>query len=962
MIKLRSWFWHGIWTFSLILSAGIFSMYAWLPADGATGDMKSFTPQGYLVQWIIEPRPGGLQQNDIILRAGEKSYQDWLEDGEQNPAWLTGESIQYEILRDNKPLNLKIELNPLSFRSILGHWGIQLFAALCYFIIGLFVFLKQPQQRGARLFMLFCVSLALQYVGDAYNFQFASIPWRWPFWIQFWFEFIIFTISLATVCYFTLEFPQKHPLLQRYPILVPGVLYLLPMLLIIATFIFSNDIRLAMMRANNISWWTAIIQIILAINFGIRSVTKAKDPVARAQIRWILFGATIGVALAIPGYILPLILGMPPFFHHPMLMISIGYMIVILGISILGYRLFDIEIVINRTLVYSLLTVILGSIYFAIVSLSTYLINSFLQSENEALVVFIATLSIASIFVPIRARTRIFIDRVFYRSKVDYQKLTNELSERLATSILPDQLAKIFTEELPRRLQIRWASLAILDVEGNFFTPVGNGERSPTPASHQVAKYLHSIKEPILRLQPPKNIPQEVRQYIDNQEIELCVPLILANQLVGLLSLGGKHSGNVYSRDELRLFQTLGRHASVAVENSRLIQVKEQQARELSSLHTLEREQRLFAEALQDAAAIVSSSLNFDEVMDHILEQLRRVIAGRTSNLMLIESDTARIVRWHGYEKSPIAEDITDFSIHISEYKSLGNMIETGHGIAIDDTHDNPNWTPRRGWEWLRSYVGAPILIDGTVVGFLNVDGEHPNQFDQKDVQRLEAFAYPVAAAIQNARYYEKVISALEEKEVLLKEIHHRVKNNLQVVISLLNLQIKQLPDRQVNNIFLDSQNRVRSMALVHDKLYHSETLSNINFSEYIEDLIDHIFQSYHIDSNLIQTKIEAEDVILDIDFAVPCGLILSELISNSLKYAFPNQQHGEIRVGLTCDQYDQVILMIADNGIGMPEGVEFGNSSTLGLQLVCTLTEQLNGDVELIPSDGTVFRVQFQI
>jgi PAS domain S-box-containing protein len=205
----------------------------------------------------------------------------------------------------------------------------------------------------------------------------------------------------------------------------------------------------------------------------------------------------------------------------------------------------------------------------------------------------------------------------------------------------------------------------------------------------------------------------------------------------------------------------------------------------------------------------------------------------------------------------------------------------------------------------------------------------------------------------------ERIKASLKEKEVLLKEIHHRVKNNLQVISSLLNLQAGYIKDRRALEMFKESQNRIRSMALIHEKLYQSKDLARIDFTEYIRNLMTYLFRLYEADTDSIRLKIDTNGVLLAIDTAIPCGLIVNELVSNSLKYAFPQKRKGEISISLHSDG-SRFTLTVSDSGIGFPDDLDFRNTESLGLQLVTGLTAQLDGTVELLNSNGTIFKIAF--
>src|SRR5205085_2780051 len=209
--------------------------------------------------------------------------------------------------------------------------------------------------------------------------------------------------------------------------------------------------------------------------------------------------------------------------------------------------------------------------------------------------------------------------------------------------------------------------------------------------------------------------------------------------------------------------------------------------------------------------------------------------------------------------------------------------------------------------------------------------------------------------ALQQA--LEQIKTALHEKEVLLKEIHHRVKNNMQVITSLLSLQSKSIGDAQALSVFQDSQNRVKSMALIHETLYQSKDLSRINFAEYLEKLVAHVSRSYRIRPEGVKINIHVDQVSLLIDTAVPCGLIINELASNSLKYAFPADARGEINISFVRDDAGYV-LRVSDTGVGLPEGFDPERGKSLGMKLVRMLTGQLVGELARHNGVGTTFEI----
>jgi PAS domain S-box-containing protein len=234
-------------------------------------------------------------------------------------------------------------------------------------------------------------------------------------------------------------------------------------------------------------------------------------------------------------------------------------------------------------------------------------------------------------------------------------------------------------------------------------------------------------------------------------------------------------------------------------------------------------------------------------------------------------------------------------------------------------------------------------------------------------------------AIIQDVTDYKKaeeqLKESLNEKDILLKEIHHRVKNNLMVISSLLSLQSRYIKDKDTLNIFRESQSRARSMALIHEKLYNSNDLKQINFGEYIKTLTADLFYTYVTDPDLIKLNLDVDDVMLDINTVVPLGLIVNELVSNSMKHAFPvlylkqladniaagqNEMMNEINVNFK-PEGDHFVLTVKDNGVGFPEELDFKNTDSLGLRLVNSLTGQIQGNIHLRLDNGTEFKITFK-
>lgn len=221
-----------------------------------------------------------------------------------------------------------------------------------------------------------------------------------------------------------------------------------------------------------------------------------------------------------------------------------------------------------------------------------------------------------------------------------------------------------------------------------------------------------------------------------------------------------------------------------------------------------------------------------------------------------------------------------------------------------------------------------------------------------------------VSRDVTESKQAEKQIKdALKEKEILLKEVHHRVKNNLQVISSILNLQSSYVSDENTLNILRESQNRIKSMAFIHESLYQNKDFAQIKFSEYVVNLSNNLVHSYGLNNKLIDLKLEIDEVFLNLDDSIPCGLIINELVSNALKYAFSEKEQGEIEIKVK-NKGETLYLSVADNGKGLPKNFSIENTQTLGLQLVSSLSEQLDAELKLNSKQGkgTCFEIEFKL
>jgi PAS domain S-box-containing protein len=366
-------------------------------------------------------------------------------------------------------------------------------------------------------------------------------------------------------------------------------------------------------------------------------------------------------------------------------------------------------------------------------------------------------------------------------------------------------------------------------------------------------------------------------------------------------------------------------------------------------------------------------SEKIDSEINKALQSIGEFAAVDQSYVVLYGPDKTEMSmthEWCSNTASPLISSNQD--LLVKDHNWHTTQIDSRETIYISDRSEIPSTAgpflkalESRG---STSLIHVPIAYGGKAFGFVGLESQQKDKTWSVDIIVLLRMVGDILAnALERKQVEEKLNSSLKEKEVLLKEIHHRVKNNMQVISSLLNLQSSRIKIPEILEMFKESQDRIRSMSLIHERLYQSADLAQIDFSHYIQNLAVHLFQSYRIKPETVVLKTDVRDVSLDINRAIPCGLIINELVSNSLKYAFPQvkdadtkkAKKGEINIRLIAND-GKVTLLVKDNGIGLPEDLDIETAESFGLQLVTTLVSQLNGRISIKRKPGSSFKITF--
>jgi PAS domain S-box-containing protein len=361
----------------------------------------------------------------------------------------------------------------------------------------------------------------------------------------------------------------------------------------------------------------------------------------------------------------------------------------------------------------------------------------------------------------------------------------------------------------------------------------------------------------------------------------------------------------------------------------------------------------------------VSARKHAEAALHESQERFRLLVEGVQDYAIYMLDPTGHVVSWNaGAEriKGYRAEEI--LGEHFSRFYTPEDIAQglPRHGLAVaarEGRFEAEGWRVSHDGSRFWADVVITALYDtaGKLRGFAKVTRDFTERREAE--QALEQAKIDLEHKV--AERTAELQASLQEKEVLLKEIHHRVKNNLQVISSLLSLQSHAVDAPQMLALFQESQHRINSMALVHETLYQTGDLANFNLAQYIPTLSAQLMEAYGVDAHRIALGLDVEAVTLPLDMAVPCGLILNELLSNCFKHAFPGETAGDITVTLT-QEADSVTLMVRDNGCGFPAHLDFRDTESLGLQLVCALTEQLRGSIMLERNRGTAFTLTFKV
>jgi two-component sensor histidine kinase len=434
------------------------------------------------------------------------------------------------------------------------------------------------------------------------------------------------------------------------------------------------------------------------------------------------------------------------------------------------------------------------------------------------------------------------------------------------------------------------------------------------------------------------------------------LPLRCGGRTLGFVGFDSVRSRKTWREDHIKLLKVVGEIIAGAIDRARTTQALRRQVR-------LE---KLVADISSRFINLPSGAL--DREIGRAIERIGAFTGVDRSYLFQFTADGHYMNNTHEWCAPGIEPCIEQLQGHpISAFGYSMARMRRGEVFHVPRVSDLPAeaHTEKREFEreGIRTLINVPMMARGSMIGFLGFDAVHNHiTWSDDDIRLLRLVAEILANALERKSAEERLQASLREKEVLLREIHHRVKNNLQVVHSLLYLQANAIAG-EVDPVALDafrhSQARIKSMAAIHDRLYRAVDLAKIDFDDYLHALIPDLLRLYP-GSERISVHMAARGAHLSIDTAIPCGLIVNELVTNSLEHAFADRRAGRIDVSLAQPDGGPFELVVADDGIGFPPGMDWRNRKTLGLQLVSDLVSQIDGDVAFETDGGTRYLIRF--
>ena len=665
----------------------------------------------------------------------------------------------------------------------------------------------------------------------------------------------------------------------------------------------------------------------------------------------------------------------------------------LLAYAIFRYQLLDITLVIRKGLLYSIPAVIIGTIYFLIISIAMRLFQAFTGLQIFLLSLIVAVTS-AIVAQPLRDRAQYWVDSLFFREKYDAGLMLQRLSGAVASVLDLDRLTNMILDEITTAIHIEKAAFFLKQEKNKEFRLIAQRGLAPNtdfklrqnnPIVHWLSGHEHALTGHAVEIMPQfKALWRREREDLENIRAELFIPLKAKGELVGVLALGPKLSEETYSQDDQLTLTTLANQTAVAIDNARLF--------------TAEQRRRQEAEALREASMVLGSTLHTPQVLDLLLEQTGRVIPYDSSNVIMIKEGGAYIAHQRKCERYESPEAGSALQLPVEQIPSLRRMLATHHPHVISDTRSNPEWIHLEMTFWVRSWAGAPIVVRDEVIGFLSLNSETPGLYTVDQTELLQVFATHAAIAIQNARLYEQVqrhaagleqrvaertrelteaYEQLQELDLLktkfVSDVSHELRTPIANIKLYLHLLERSEPEKRDRYMDVLKGQSDRLAGLIEDVL----NLSRLDLSKDemkfapvdLNSVVEQVVTAHHLRATLANL-----DLVFEPDTTLPSvraernqlAQVVTNLVTNAINYT----PSGQVRVSTSLNtERGQACLEIQDTGMGigqedMPHlfdrfyrGQRVGSLNIPGTGLGLAITKEIvdlhGGTIEVESQEG---------
>lgn len=801
----KQWY-LGLIGLCLMILAALVVVQCNNPADGFV-DNDSLVRGDVTAHIHLMPVETGLQKDDRVLAINGQTIEELREYAftfTPPPTPLkVGQPAVYTVLRRGQTLDITVVPVQLSLLEILIKGVTDLFSGLVFWMVGLAVFLKKSRERVGQIFFLSSLSLGWGMLARGlFVFQPADLVNQSAFLIFTAIEFVTFWVNFPLIFHLLFIFPYKSPWLTKFPWLLPVAYCALMVLSLTMGFMQGTNLSTSLAKMDESRFSIAIVYLTVSVANLFYAFYYTKDRTARTQIKWIVWGTAISTFPWLFLYAMPLVLVGTPWVTSGVFNLALVMTPVTYGFSVIKYRLFDIESLIHRSLLYGLLTLLLGVIYILLVAGFTDLLSFLgMGTSTQALPITVAII-IAALFNPIREKIQLLIDYLLYKDRIAFRQLPLQVSRELSGAIQFSAITGLLTRTIPNRLQITAAELMLFDREQKTWTTYcgDNARLADVPINDDLLTFIQH-QEGAVALHNVEHLNGSVIPLLE-KSIEVIVPLSFEQRLMGLYTLYPKNSGDYYHTEEVEILSNLGYQTAISLSNALKFKQIEQlnlsldaRATEYRTLYQQERRRATQLGLINQVSQEVTAILEIDRLLNAVVRLIKESFDYHSVSVGLIHRDsppeTGRYLECVATTAGPEISGIMVGTRSRLDDKGITTRVaRTGQPALVPDVTHDADYVSLHPGVQIASELTVPLMTQTEVIGILDLVSRRLNAFDNDDLTIMQTLARQIAVAIENATLYQKQA----EQERIKQEL--RIARNIQT--NLLSQELPNIPGVEV--------------------------------------------------------------------------------------------------------------------------------------------------------------------